>query len=95
MTGHYNKKEIKNNIKNFERKINLKNFFELKNQDKPNKNNSMSLDIPNNKPKSTWEPPKNHETMNMFIEVLNNNVDELFKHKLYHVITSHNMNRIL
>ena len=31
----------------------LKSFFELKNQDKPNKNNSTTLDITNIKSKST------------------------------------------
>ena len=33
------------------------------------------------KPTSTWEPPKNHNTIIAFIEALNKNVDELFKHK--------------
>ena len=78
----YNKKEIKTDIKSFEMKIKLKSFFELKNQNKPNKNNSASSDIPNMKPKSTWEPQKNHNTIiNTFIEALNNDVDEFFKHK--------------
>ena len=49
----YNKKEIKTDIKSFEMKIKLKSFFELKNQNKTNKNNSASSDIPNMKPKST------------------------------------------
>ena len=53
-------------------------------------------DIPNIKPKSTWEPKKNHHTINSFIEALNNDVDEIFKHKqTLHVITSHNMKRTL
>ena len=30
--GYYNQKEIKTDIKNFERKIKLKSFFELENQ---------------------------------------------------------------
>ena len=78
----YNKKEIKTDIKSFEMKIKLKSFFELKKQNKPNKNNSASSDIPNMKPKSTWEPQKNHNTIiNTFIEALNNDVDEFFKHK--------------
>ena len=77
----YNKKEIKTDVKNFEKKIKLKSFFELKNQNKPNENNSTPSDIPNIKFKSTWEPPKNHHTINTFIEALNNDVDELFKHK--------------
>ena len=48
MPGYYNKKEVKTNIKkNFERKIKLKSFFELKKEDKPNKNNNTSSDIPN------------------------------------------------
>ena len=55
--GYYNKKEVKTDIKNFERKIKLKSFFELKKQDKPNKNNNTSSDIPNIKAKSIWEPP--------------------------------------
>ena len=33
-------------------------FFELKNQDKPNKNNTTASDIPNIKPRLTWEPEK-------------------------------------
>ena len=53
----------------------------MKHQDKPNENNSTSSDIPNIKPKSTWETPKNDYTINTFIEALNNDVDELFKHK--------------
>ena len=53
----------------------------MKSKDKPNKNNSTSSDIPNIKPKSTWETPKNDYTINTFIEALNNDVDELFKHK--------------
>ena len=65
--GYYNKKEIKTDIKNFERKIKLKSFFELKNQNKLNKNNSVSSDIPNIKPKSTQEPLKSHQTINAFI----------------------------
>ena len=81
MPGYYNKKEIKTDIENFERKIKLKSFFELKNQNKSNENNSTSPDIPNITPKSTWEPPKNHHNINTFIEALNNDVDELFKHK--------------
>ena len=79
--GYYNKKEIKTDIKNFERKIELKSFFELKNLNKLNKHNNVSSNIPNIKPKSTWEPPKNHHTINRFIEALNNDVDELFQQK--------------
>ena len=56
MPRYYSKKEIKIDMKNFERKIKLKSFFELKNQSKLNAN-SVSSDIPNIKPKSTWEPP--------------------------------------
>ena len=48
--GYYNRKEVKPDIKNFERKIKLKSFFELKKQDKPNENNNMSSDILNIKP---------------------------------------------
>ena len=51
--AYYNKKEIKADIKKFERKIKLKTFFELKNPNKLNENNSASSDIPNIKPKST------------------------------------------
>ena len=79
--GYYNKKGIKTDIKNFERKIKPKIFLELKNQHKPNENNSKSSDIPNIKPKPTWEPPKNYHTINTFIEALNNDVDELFEHR--------------
>ena len=94
MPRYYSKKEIKIDIKNFERKIKLKSFFELKNQSKLNAN-SVSSGIPNIKPKSTWEPPKNHH-INRFIEALNNDLDELFKHKqtLLHN-NSHNMKIIL
>ena len=41
----------------------------------------MSSDIPNIKPKSTWEPKNSHCTINTFIQALNNDLDELFKHK--------------
>ena len=81
MPGYYNKTEIKTDITKFERKIKLKSFFELINQDKPNNNNNMSSDIPNIKPKPTWEPKNNHCTINTFIQALNNDLDELFKHK--------------
>ena len=67
-------------MKNFERKIKLKRFFELKKKDKPNENNSTSSGIPNIKPKSAWGPQK-ITTLNTFLETLNNEVDELFKHK--------------
>ena len=56
--GYYNKKEIKTDIKSFERKVKLIFFFGLKNQDKVNKRNSTSSHIPNIKPKSTWESQK-------------------------------------
>ena len=52
-TSGYNKKEIKTDMKNFEKKTKLKSFFELKTQNKLNKNNSASSDILNIKPKST------------------------------------------
>lgn len=55
MPGNHNKKEIKTDIRNFETKIELKSFFWLENQDKPNENNSTSSDIPNSKPKSISE----------------------------------------
>ena len=58
MPGNHNKKEIKTDIRNFETKIELKSFFWLENQDKPNENNSITSDIPNIKPKSTWGPKK-------------------------------------
>ena len=45
--GYYNKKEIKSDIKNFEREIKLKSFLESENQNKPNQNNNTSSDIPN------------------------------------------------
>ena len=56
MPGNHNKKEIKTDIRNFETKTELKSFFWLENQDKPNENNSS--DIPNIKPKSSWAPKK-------------------------------------
>ena len=41
----------------FERKIKLNSFFfDLKNQNKLNKKNSASSNIPNIRSKSTWEP---------------------------------------
>ena len=96
MPRYHSKKEIKIDIKNFERKIKLKSFFELKNQSKLNAN-SVSSGIPNIKPKSTWEPPKNHHIINRFIEALNNDLDELFKHKqtlLHNNIAQHENNII-
>ena len=66
----------------------------MKIQDKPNKKNNTSSDIPNIKSKSTWEPPKNHHTINTLIEPLNNHVDEPSKHKQTDLeITSHNMKK--
>ena len=53
----------------------------MKKQDKPDENNNTSSDIPNIKPKSTWEPPENHHTINTFMQTLSNDVDEIFKHK--------------
>ena len=55
--------------------------MENQNKLKKNENNSAPLNIPNIKPKSIWEPQKNHRTINTFIEALNSDVDELFKHK--------------
>ena len=60
MPGYYNKKKIKTDIKKFERKIRLKGFFELKNQEKSKENNSTSTDNPIIKPKSTWEHSNPH-----------------------------------
>ena len=45
--GYYNKKEIKTDIKNFERENKTGTFFELKNKDKPNENNITSSDVLN------------------------------------------------
>ena len=59
----------------------LKSLFELKNQNKLNKNNSVSSDIPNIKPKLTWKPPKNYHTINTFMEALDDDVDKLSKQK--------------
>ena len=56
--GYYNKKAIKTDIKILERKVKLEISCELKNQSIINEKNSASLDIPNIKPKSTWDPPK-------------------------------------
>lgn len=50
--GYYNKKEIKTVIKNFERKIKSKAFFELKERNKADKNNNDTYNIPEIKPKS-------------------------------------------
>ena len=36
---------------------------------------STPSDIPNIKPKSTWEPQENHHTINTFMEALNNDVN--------------------
>ena len=50
----------------------------MKNQNKPNENNSTSSDIP----KENWVPQKNRYTINTFTEAVNNDVEKLFKHKL-------------
>ena len=81
--GYFNRKEVKTDIKNFERKIKLKSFFELKKQDKPNESN-MSSDILNFKPLTRSQK---HLKM-MGINFSNRN-------KLYKVITSHKMKRAL
>ena len=74
-------------------KIKRKSFFELKKQDKPNENNSTSSDIPIsnlnqlNQPGTPPFPPprppskKKSYTINTFIALLDNDVDELFKLK--------------
>ena len=52
----------------------------MKNQDKPNKNNSTASDIPNIKPRLIWEPEKitrYYEQWTQSYDLL----DELFKHK--------------
>ena len=82
--GYYNRKKVKPDIKNFERKIKLKSFFELKKQDKPNENNNMSSDILNIKPLT-----RSQKLLKMMgINFSNRN-------KLYKVITSHKMKRAL
>ena len=69
----------------------------MKNPNKLNENNSASSDIPNIKTKSTWEHPKNHHTINKFIEAFNNDLDKLFKHKqtLSHNNVSQHENKII
>ena len=79
--GYYRKKEIKSDIKNFDRKIKLKAFFQLKERNKTDKNNITTLDMPSIKPKSNWEPQKNQYTVNTFIEVVDNDIEEILEHK--------------
>ena len=55
-------------------------FFELKNINKVNGNNSTSSDVPKIKPKSVWEPQKYHHAIKTFIEALNIDVDKPVKH---------------
>ena len=57
--GYYDKKEIKaQNQLNFKRKIKLEVFLELKGENKADKNNNTTLDIPNSKQNSYWEQQK-------------------------------------
>ena len=54
--GYYNKAEIKTDIKKLSKEIETEKFFELKNINKINENNSTSSDVPKIKPASVWEP---------------------------------------
>ena len=53
---YYNKAEIKSDIKKLSKEIETEKFFELKNINKLNENNSTSSDVPKIKPTSVWEP---------------------------------------
>ena len=64
------------------RKIKLKAFFELKEANKTKKNpktNNTISDISNTKPKSNWELKKNHHTINLCIEAVND-IEEILEH---------------
>ena len=69
MQKYFNKKKFFNEINAFYRRIKLKEHF----KDKTNKSKTEE-DIfrkPNDK---TWIPPKNHHTVETFIEATNNEV---------------------
>ena len=96
MPGYYNKKEIKTDIKNFERKIKLKSFFELENQ--INLTKTMvhlqiilisNLKKPGNLLKITTSLTCSYKNL---ITIYMNYLNTI---KLYHIITSHNMKRTL
>ena len=53
---YYNKAEIKTDTKKLSKEIETEKFFELKNINKINENNSTSSDVPKIKPASVWEP---------------------------------------
>ena len=63
---------------------NQKKHFSLKNQDNPNENNGLPLDVhppaPPPPPPAPLKKKKNDCTIQTFIEALNNDVDQLFKH---------------
>ena len=75
---YYNKKEIKSDTKKIERKIKLKDFFELKNQEKLKENNSTFTYISSITPKSAWESQKITAPLTSSRKHL---IDKLFKNK--------------
>ena len=75
MQKYFNKKKFFNEINAFYRRIKLKEHF----KDKTNKSKTEE-DIfrkPNDK---TWIPPKNHHTVETFIEATNNEVNVEIAH---------------
>ena len=76
---YHNEKEIKTEIKSFQRKIKRK-AFELKEGNKTDKNNNTTSDIPNIKPKSKLERQINHHAIKTFIAVVNN-IKEILEYK--------------
>ena len=83
--GYFNKKELQSDLENFKRKIKLKAYFSTKESNHQNNHQNDNQDV--SKPtlilnsKSTWQPSKNHHTVETFIESLDNDIEKLITNK--------------
>ena len=62
-------------------KLNIKLFYGPQEENKTDKNNNSTSDIPNTKPKSNLEPQKNRHTINTFIEAVDNDIEKILENK--------------
>ena len=76
--GYYNKKCLKKDVENFNRKIKLKAFFQNTKEKNETEQNQAKLKI---KTKSSWEPKKNHHTIESFIEAVDNDINNIIQEK--------------
>ena len=76
--GHYNKSILKKKIETLNKKIKLKAFFYNKNEQKQ----ATATNEPSIHSKTKIENPKNHNTVEIFIEAVNKDVVEKISNKL-------------